>query len=128
ELTVESPGRINIIGEHTDYNMGYVLPTAIDKKSTFKFRGNGSRHICNVYSKGYDTGFRIDLRTIARSTTEYENYILGILIRISQKTDKVQGFDCIIESHLPIGSGVSPSAALECGLAYGLNDLFDLGL
>ncbi len=128
ELTVESPGRINIIGEHADYNMGYVLPTAIEKKITFKFQKNDSDHICNVYSRGYDTGFQIDLRTIARSAVEWENFILGVLNEISKKTDKVRGFNCTIESHLPIGSGVSSSAALECGLAYGLNELFDLGL
>src|SRR5690606_923663 len=89
---------------------------------------NGSDRICNVFSKGYDVGFQIDLKAIARSKVEWENYILGVLNEISQKTDKVRGFDCTIESYLPIGSGVSSSAALECGLAYGLNELFDLGL
>ncbi len=128
ELTVASPGRINIIGEHADYNMGYVLPTAIEKKITFKFQRNNSDRICNVYSKGYDTGFQIDLGTIAPSTIEWENYILGVLHEISLITHKVRGFNCTIESYLPIGSGVSSSAALECGLAYGLNELFDLGL
>lgn len=128
ELTVASPGRINIIGEHADYNMGYVLPTAIEKKITFKFQRNNSDRICNVYSKGYDTGFQIDLGTIAPSTIEWENYILGVLHEISLITHKVRGFNCTIESYLPMGSGVSSSAALECGLAYGLNELFDLGL
>ena len=128
ELTVESPGRINIIGEHTDYNMGYVLPTAIEKKITFKFQKNGSDNICHVYSKGYDTGFELSLDTIEISKVEWENYILGVLNEISKRTDKLRGFDCVLESHVPIGSGVSSSAALECGLAFGLNEMFDLGL
>ncbi len=128
ELTVESPGRINIIGEHTDYNMGYVLPTAIEKKITFKFQKNGSDKICHVYSKGYDTGFELSLDEIEISNVEWENYVLGVLNEISKRTDKLRGFDCTLESHVPIGSGVSSSAALECGLAFGLNVIFDLGL
>ena len=127
ELTIASPGRINFIGEHTDYNMGYVLPTAIGNKITFKFQKNGTDTHCNVYSIGYD-GFAFDLNTIAISNIEWENYVLGVLNEISKLTDKVKGFDCTIESNLPLGSGLSSSAAMECGLAYGLNELFDLGL
>lgn len=128
ELIVESPGRINLLGEHTDYNMGLVLPTAIEKKIIFEIGKNGSQGSCRVYSKTFDTGFAFDLDQIARSTVEWENYILGVLNEISKRTDKLRGFDCTIESNLPTGSGLSSSAALECGLAYGLNELFDLGL
>jgi len=128
ELTVESPGRVNLIGEHTDYNMGFVLPTAIEKKIIFELRKNDSRNRCQVYSKTYDTGFVIDLDAIEKSAVEWENYILGVLNEISKRTNKLGGFDCTIVSNLPTGSGLSSSAALECGLAYGLNELFDLGL
>ena len=128
ELTIASPGRINLIGEHTDYNMGYVLPTAIGKKIVFKFQKNGSDSLCRVYSKTYDVGFELDLNAISKSEVEWENYILGVLNEISKRTERVQGFDCILESDLPSGSGLSSSAALECGLAFGLNELFTLGL
>ena len=128
ELVIESPGRINLIGEHTDYNMGFVLPTAIDKKITFKFRKNASAHDCEVYSLDYEKNLKADLRHLAPSSTEWENYILGVLHQINLRTDKLRGFDCTIESTVPTGSGVSSSAALECGLAYGLNELFNLEL
>lgn len=128
ELIVESPGRINLIGEHTDYNLGYVLPTAIEKRITFKFRKNNSPTQCNLYSVGYNVGFKLDLNHISRSEVEWENYLLGVLNELLKRTDKLGGFDCIIESRLPIGSGLSSSAALECGLAFGLNRLFNLGL
>ena len=77
---------------------------------------------------GYNTGFTLQLDKIARSGVEWENYILGVINEILLRTDRLRGFDCTIDSKLPMGSGLSSSAALECGLAFGLNELFDLGL
>ncbi|KAA1241552.1 galactokinase [Aquimarina sp. RZ0] len=128
ELVIHSPGRINFIGEHTDYNNGFVMPTAIDKKIVFSFKRNNSDTDCSIYSATYDKMLTIDLENVTPSDKEWENYILGVLNEISKITRKVKGFDCIIESQLPIGAGISSSAALECGLAYGLNEIFNLGL
>ena len=125
-VIIESPGRINIIGEHTDYNNGFVLPTAIDKKIRFKFKKNDNLHHCTVYSKNFETGFTIDLNSIKGSENHWENYILGVIYEIQKITDKLEGFDCVLESDIPIGSGISSSAALECGFAFGLNELFNL--
>ncbi|MFH6604385.1 galactokinase [Maribacter algicola] len=127
-INVVSPGRINLIGEHTDYNLGYVLPTAIEKRILLKFQKNGTDTRCRVYSKDFDQGFEFFLTTIARSDNDWENYVLGVLNEITKLTDKVRGFDCVLESDLPLGSGLSSSAALECGMAFGLNELFDLEL
>ncbi len=128
EIEIKSPGRINLIGEHTDYNNGFVLPAAIDKAVTFRIGKNGLENQCRIQSKGFGDVLYVDLKNISKSNEGWQNYLLGVLHEIGLRTDKVKGFDCIIESSLPIGSGVSSSAALECGLAYGLNELFDLGL
>lgn len=128
DLIIDSPGRINIIGEHTDYNNGFVLPTAIDKKIQFKFRKNESASNCTVFSANFNTSFSFDLKEVKRSEHQWENYILGVIDGIQKETNKLQGFDCVLDSNIPVGSGISSSAALECGLAFGLNELFNLGL
>ena len=128
EISVASPGRINLIGEHTDYNEGFVLPTAIDKKIFFEFRRNNSDSICGIFSRTYDSSFEIDLENIVKSSSSWENYLLGVVTEIQKKEKEFSGFDCIITSELPIGAGISSSAALECGFATGINELFDLQL
>ncbi len=127
-LQVASPGRINLIGAHTDYNGGYVLPTAIDKKTTLFFQKNSSNTQCNVYSHTLRKGFTADLQQLKKSNVAWENYILGVLYEIRKRTTALAGFDCTIDSTIPIGAGISASAALSCGLATGLNELFKLQL
>lgn len=126
-LNVNSPGRINLIGEHTDYNEGFVLPSAIDKKISFSFRKNNSE-LAHIYSETYKKGLEFSISEKLEKGKGWENYILGVIDQL-KKIDKIPGgFDCIIESGLPVGAGISSSAALECGLATGLNELFGLGL
>jgi len=128
EVVIESPGRINLIGEHIDYNGGHVLPAAMDKKITLSFRKNNS-NTCEVLSSNFKSSFKVDLDKLERSEIEWQNFILGVLFHVNVlKPDSFNGFDCIIESNLPLGSGISSSAALECGIAKGINELFDIGL
>ena len=127
-LTVESPGRINLIGEHTDYNDGFAMPTAIDKKIVLKFKTNHTENFCRVYSDTFNKGFEFHLDKEFQKTGGWEDYIMGVIKQL-QKADKIlEGFDCLIESELPVGAGISSSAALECGVASGLNELFNLEL
>ena len=127
-IIVKSPGRINLIGEHIDYNGGHVLPAAIDRKVTLKLRKTGNIP-CSVTSKGEGT-FTFDInKPFKISSTQWENYVLGVVDGLREKCNgKLGGFDCNISSDLPIGAGISSSAALECGLAKGLNTLFDLDI
>ena len=128
QFRVHAPGRINLIGEHTDYNNGFVLPTAIDKQINLQFAANKSPNLCNVYSKTYNQYLSFDLEKVSRSEHMWENYILGVVNEIQKRGKTLQGFDCIIESDLPVGAGISSSAALETGIAFGLNELFNLDL
>ncbi len=127
-IIVKSPGRINLIGEHIDYNGGHVLPAAIDRKVTLKLRKT-ENIACSVTSKGAGT-FTFDIKKPFKiSSIQWENYVLGVVDGLREKCNgKLGGFDCSISSDLPIGAGISSSAALECGLAKGLNTLFDLGV
>ncbi|AVR46997.1 galactokinase [Christiangramia fulva] len=127
-LSVHSPGRINLIGEHTDYNEGFVLPSAIDKKIKFQFRPNNTENFCRIFSETFGKGFEFRIDEVFEKQAGWENYILGVLEQLKKMGKTPGGFDCILKSELPVGAGISSSAALECGLAAGLNELFNLGL
>ncbi|SHG90624.1 galactokinase [Flagellimonas flava] len=127
-IQVSSPGRINLIGEHTDYNDGFVLPAAIDKRIYMRLSKNGTKTTCRIKSRGFDSVLVADLFSLKPGTEGWHNYVLGVLNELQLLTQGLKGFDCEMYTEVPAGSGVSSSAALECGLAYGLNELFELGL
>ena len=126
-IVINSPGRINLIGEHIDYNGGFVLPGAIEQSISIILSENGT-DTCNIRSENYKSGFSVPLDRIERSSFHWHNYILGVIKELQElDLDAICGFDCIIKSNLPMGGGISSSAALECGIAKGLNELFALG-
>ena len=128
DLEVESPGRINLIGEHIDYNGGFVLPAAIDKVIHFKFKKRED-HLIHVQSMAFDNALKIELNKLNKSPISWHNYLIGVLYYINILCpEKIHGFDCVFKSNLPVGSGISSSAALECGFAKGINELFNLKL
>ncbi len=127
-LTVSSPGRINLIGEHIDYNGGHVLPASIDKRITLQFATRSDNYIA-IESLDYDVTLNVKTGVYQKSKVEWENYVLGVLYYIDRlRPTTITGFDCSITSALPAGSGLSSSAALSCGMATGINELFNLGL
>ena len=101
DLEIASPGRINLIGEHTDYNDGYVLPAAIDKCIMMRFRANGSKSRCTIKSKGFDSVLVVDLFSLKPGTEGWHNYVLGVLNELQLLTQGVKGFDCEMETNVP---------------------------
>lgn len=127
-VDVSSPGRINLIGEHIDYNGGLVLPGAIDKEVQFSFTANTTNKI-KIESKDMKEFLHLTVGQYSVSEESWHNYLIGVLYYLNRlRPGKIGGFDCTIESHLPIGAGISSSAALECGFAKGINHLFELGI
>jgi len=123
----QSPGRINIIGEHTDYNNGFVLPAAIDKKSVFKLR-KSTGQLVTLTARNIKETFTFDLRNFHPISGGWQNYVMGVVSELQKLRKGIEGFEGEFEGDVPIGSGMSSSAALECSLAYGLNELFSLEL
>ncbi|MDI6050757.1 galactokinase [Flavobacterium sp. XS2P24] len=123
---VLSPGRINIIGEHIDYNDGYVLPAAIDKIICFAFEKSNS-NTSKIIAIDLDDSFEIDVTDSMELTDNvWTNYIRGVINQLKIKGFKFDGFNCVFSSNIPVGSGLSSSAALECGFLFGINELFEL--
>ena len=120
-----SPGRVNLIGEHTDYNEGFVLPGAIDKAMFLAIRPNGGKQV-NVFSIDYDEMVTF-LPSKEKLPEHWANFILGVVMELKETGAETGGFDSVFGGDIPLGAGLSSSAALESVFAFALNDLFGLG-
>ncbi|MGB0929513.1 MAG: galactokinase [Chitinophagales bacterium] len=123
QFYVKAPGRINLIGEHTDYNMGFVLPAAIDKHILFGFAANETEDTCRLRALDMSDSYECSLKNIQKTEYSWVNYLLGVVQQIQKRNIEIKGFDCVFAGNIPIGSGLSSSAALECGFARGLCEL-----
>lgn len=121
-----SPGRINLIGEHIDYNDGFVMPAAVDKGVWFAVAPN-TTDIVNFYSVDLNESYSTPLTTIA-PVKGWQNYVLGVIDQVQKRELTIHGFDCAFGGNIPIGAGMSSSAAVECGMLFALNEIFGLQL
>ena len=119
-----SAGRINLIGEHTDYNGGFVFPGAIDKVIMADIRPNGTDKV-RVFSIDIDDYAEFGLREEDAPSQGWARYVFGICREIIKRGGKVEGFDAVFAGNVPLGAGLSSSAALESCFAFALNDLFN---
>lgn len=126
-LIIKAPGRINLIGEHTDYNNGFVLPAAINKNIYFAIQKNSINQI-RIHAINLNESITIPVKDIVKNSKEWANYLLGSFIELINADFDVQGFDCVFGGDIPLGAGLSSSAAIECGLIAGLNSLYNLNI
>ena len=126
-IFVKSPGRINLIGEHTDYNDGFVLPVAIDRFIFMAGRARNDEKIC-IYSDNKNEKFEADLNEISPdNNNRWVNYILGVYYFLQkEQKNKLKGVEIFFSGNIPIGKGLSSSAALEVATCYLLSLLFDI--
>lgn len=121
-----SAGRINLIGEHTDYNGGFVFPGAIDKVLMAAIRPNDTNRV-NLFSIDIDEAVSFGLEEADAPTQQWARYIFGVAREIIKRGGTVKGFDAVFAGNVPLGAGLSSSAALESCFAFALNDLFNGG-
>lgn len=119
-----SAGRINLIGEHTDYNGGFVFPGAIDKVIMAEIAPNGTDTV-NVFSVDLNESATFGLEEENAPSEQWARYIFGVCREIIKRGGKVEGFDAVFAGNVPLGAGLSSSAALESCFAFALNDLFN---
>jgi galactokinase len=124
-LIVRSPGRINLLGEHTDYNGGYVLPASINREIYFAISPREDFR-CKVLSQNLGEMELFSMDKIEKRENHWSNYLKGVISQIQQLGLRITGFNLVFGGNIPIGAGVSSSAALETGMAFCLNELFNL--
>ena len=121
-----SPGRINLIGEHTDYNGGFVFPGAVDKGIVAAIRPNDTARV-RLYSIDMDEEVIFGLEEADKPTPSWAHYIFGVCRETIKRGGRVGGFDAVFAGNVPLGAGMSSSAALESTFAFALNELFGCG-
>lgn len=122
-IVVRSPGRINLIGEHTDYNEGFVLPAAIDKAAFIVLTARNDNDI-NLFSLDLKESFHTSVGDVKRSQSKsWPNYLLGVAAQFIKAGISVTGFDAALTADIPMGAGLSSSAAVECAMAMALNEM-----
>ncbi len=126
-IIVRSPGRVNLLGEHTDYNEGFVLPAAIDRAIYLAVAERPDRKIV-IHSLDFNQSVTIDLENPEHSPLRWPDYFTGVVSELAAINHTVNGVDCVFGGDIPIGAGLASSAALEGGFGYALNSLFDLGI
>ena len=127
-LLAAAPGRINLIGEHTDYNDGLVLPAGIDREAVVALRQNDTGRFRLL---ALDLGEAVevdDAAALAPLPQQWANYLLGVVAALRARGRAVPPLDCALTCDVPRGAGLSSSAAIECALAVGLDGLLGLGL
>jgi galactokinase len=126
-VVTRSPGRVNLIGEHTDYNNGFVLPAAINK-AIYMAVSPRNDHELHFVSEDLDLTYQGDIHRLVPSRLQWPDYLLGVIEQLQKAGHPVGGFNCVFGGDIPPGAGMSSSAALECATIYSLNEIFDLGL
>ena len=126
-LITRSPGRVNIIGEHTDYNQGFVLPAAIDKAVYVALAPRNDDKI-ELHSIEFSDFKTADINHLKPEPGSWTNYILGVVDQLHKRGIKIRGFNLVIDGDVPFGAGLSSSAAVECATAFALNHVFNLAI
>jgi galactokinase len=122
-----SPGRVNLIGEHTDYNEGFVLPGTINK-SIFLLIAKNDKHESHLYAADLQEEHIFNSEDFTKADKTWPNYFLGILDQLKKQRISIPNFDVAFGGNIPIGAGLSSSAAIESGFLFALDNIFDLGL